>query len=242
MRFVRPEDTERPTWAAYEHGRYLGTFHARTDSDGLCHVQTVAERHTTLDDAVRALRRPPSWRQDRARVAHWARGALNDPALLLIDVQTTGLGRAWAVQIAAMDRTGRTLLNELLNPSHPITHTASRLHGITTSRVTHAPTFAELLPALTGILLGRRCLAYNIRFDHGVLTRELLRHHRDPSVVRAWLEACRWEDAMRPAAVSKGLWSANRKTYRNQRLGGSYDAEAKCHALLRSLQHLASHG
>ncbi|MCX5345810.1 hypothetical protein [Streptomyces atratus] len=59
-------------------------------------------------------------------MAHWARGALNDPALLLIDVQTTGLGRAWAVQIAAMDRTGRTLLNELLNPSHPITHTASR--------------------------------------------------------------------------------------------------------------------
>ncbi|MFD4949518.1 hypothetical protein ACFWNT_45320 [Streptomyces sp. NPDC058409] len=100
----------------------------------------------------------------------------------------------------------------------------------------------HFLPALTGILLGRRCLAYNIRFDHGVLTSELLRHHRDPSMVRAWLEACRWEDAMRPAAVSKGLWSANRRTCRNQRLGGPYDAEVKCHALLRSLQHLAGHG
>lgn len=32
-----------------KNGRYLGTFHARTDSDGLWHVQTVAERHTTLD-------------------------------------------------------------------------------------------------------------------------------------------------------------------------------------------------
>ncbi|WP_326634508.1 MULTISPECIES: hypothetical protein [unclassified Streptomyces] len=62
---------------------------------------------------------------------------------------------------------------------------------------------------------------------------------RDPSAVRAWREACRWEDAMRPVAVSKGLWSVNRSTYRNQRLGGPYDAAAKCRALLENLRHLA---
>ncbi|MFJ2627669.1 exonuclease domain-containing protein [Streptomyces sp. NPDC087532] len=243
MQFVRPSDTERPSWVLYEHGRYLGTLHARPDGDGRWHAQSAAEQYVSLDDAVRVLRRPPSWHQERVLAARWARGVLADPALLVIDVQTAGLGaQAWAVQIAAMDGTGRVVVNELLNPNEPITAAASSLHGITPARVMHAATFSDLLPDLADVLRGRRCVAYKARFDHGVLARELIRHHRCPSTVRAWLGACRWEDAMRPAAVSKGLWLANRSTYRNQRLGGPYDAAAKCRALIESLRHLASLG
>jgi hypothetical protein len=29
VRFVRPCDTDRPAWAAYENARYLGTLHAQ---------------------------------------------------------------------------------------------------------------------------------------------------------------------------------------------------------------------
>ncbi|MFB7211100.1 exonuclease domain-containing protein [Streptomyces sp. NPDC056255] len=227
----------------YEHGRYLGTLHARPDGDGLWHVQSAAEQCASLDDAVRVLRRPTSWHRERELAACWARGALADPALLLVDVQTAGLGaQAWAVQIAAMDCSGRVVVNELLNPNEPITAAASSLHGITPTRVMHAATFSDVLPDLKGVLQGRRCVAYKACFDRGVLARELLRHHRCPSTVRAWLGACRWEDAMRPAAVGKGLWLANRSTYRNQRLGGPYDAAAKCRALLERLGYLASSG
>ncbi|MFJ4585141.1 hypothetical protein [Streptomyces echinatus] len=103
---VRPGDTERPTWAVYQHERYLGTVHARPDGDGLWHVQSAAEQCRNVDDAVRVLRRPSSWPRQRQRVACWARAVLADPALLVIDVQIAGLGpRAWAVQIAAMDGT-----------------------------------------------------------------------------------------------------------------------------------------
>ncbi|MBT2526983.1 3'-5' exonuclease [Streptomyces sp. ISL-99] len=239
VHFVRPVDTERPCWVAYEGGRYLGALHARTDGDGLWHVQTLGEQHAHLDDAVRVLRRPPSWPSARARAARWAENVLNDPDVLLVDVQTTGLGEAWAVQVAAVDGTGRTLLNELLNPLAPIARSASELHGITAAHLTRSPRFADLLPQLSGVVAGRRCVAYNARFDRGVIARELLRHHDDASRVRAWLGRSRWEDAMGPAAVAIGLWSADRLRYRNQRLGGPYDAAGKCRALLRCLHHLA---
>ncbi|MFE7616369.1 exonuclease domain-containing protein [Streptomyces sp. NPDC057496] len=200
VRFVRLSDTERPTWVLYEHGRYLGTLHARPDGDGLWHVQSAAEQCASLDDAVRVLRRPTSWHREREREACWA---LADPALLLVDVQTAGLGaQAWAVQIAAMDGTGRVVVNEVLNPNEPITAAASSLHGITPARVLHTATFSDVLPDLKGVLQGRRCVAYKACFDRGVLARELLRHHRCPSTVRAWLGACRWEDAMRGRFVS----------------------------------------
>ncbi|MFE1764063.1 exonuclease domain-containing protein [Streptomyces angustmyceticus] len=241
VRLVRPSDTERPTWVVYQHERYLGTVHARPDGDGLWHVQSAAEQCRSLDDAVRVLRRPSSWLRQRRQVACWARAVLADPALLVVDVQTAGLGaQAWAVQIAALDGRGRTLVNELLDPHEPITAAASELHGITYSQVANAPRFADLLPELTGVLAGRRCVAYNARFDRGVLTRELLRQHTDVSAVRTWLSRSRWEDAMGLAAVAKGLWSADRSQYRRQRLGGRYDATEKCRALLRHLHHLAS--
>lgn len=240
VRFVRPDDTERPTWAIYENERYLGTLHARPDGDGLWHVQSAAEQWLCLDDAVRVLRRPPSWSHQREQAARWARAVLADPALLVIDVQTAGLDQqAWAVQIAVTDRTGRAVVNELLNPCEPIAATASELHGITSSHVARAPRFADLLPELSGVLAGRRCVAYKVRFDRSVLARELLRHHEDVSSVRVWLGQTRWEDAMGPAAVARGLWSADRLQYRNQRLGGCYDAAEKCRTLLRRLHSLA---
>ncbi|KUL48993.1 hypothetical protein ADL30_34570 [Streptomyces sp. NRRL S-1521] len=52
---------------------------------------------------------------------------LADPALLLVDVPAAGVGwQTWAVQIAVRDGTGRTVVNEILNPGEPITVTASR--------------------------------------------------------------------------------------------------------------------
>ncbi|GLW02522.1 hypothetical protein Slala05_61520 [Streptomyces lavendulae subsp. lavendulae] len=58
VQLVRPIDTDRPSWAAYENARYLGTLHAQIDLDGRWHVQRLNERHLSLDDAIRALRRP----------------------------------------------------------------------------------------------------------------------------------------------------------------------------------------
>ncbi|ALO13671.1 exonuclease [Streptomyces venezuelae] len=173
-------------------------------------------------------------------MGRWARGLLTDPSLLVLDIQTAGLGaQAWAVQIAALDNQGRTLVDELLNPGLSIPAEASRLHGITDAAVARAPSFGDLLPELRGVVKGRRCIAYNARFDKGVMDRELSRLHSSFLPSRAPLEPRRWEDALGPATVARGMWLADRSLYRRQRLGGGYDAAEKCRGLLRRLHELA---
>ncbi|MGG2463810.1 exonuclease domain-containing protein [Streptomyces sp. RGM 3693] len=240
VQLVRPSDTERPTWVAYENTGYLGTVHAQGDTCGTWHVQTVHEDHVRLEDAVRALRRPPTWPQDRHRARHWARACLNDPRLLIIDIQTTGVHNAWALQIGLTDRHGTALVDELVHPHAEVEAAAVALHGISAARTTTSPAFSMLLPELTGFMAGRRCLSYNAAFDRGVLERELWRHYKkDHRQVQAWLQKCTWEDAMRPYAAWKGLWSTRHRTYRYQPLGGVYEAVANCRRLLSTMQHIS---
>ncbi|MEV6383163.1 3'-5' exonuclease [Streptomyces sp. NPDC051773] len=240
VHFVRPVDTDRPSWAAYQHHQYLGTLHAQPDSDSWWHVQSTRERHTHLDDAVRALRRPATWPSERERVRQWVNALLADPRLLVLDVQTTSLATAWAVQIGMTDRHGNTLFDEIINPLADITPAAAALHGITPEHAATAPTFSALLPTITHIVRGRRCLAYNLDFDRGVLERELRRHHHSDAQAQQWLRTCSWEDAMAPCATWTGLWAAHRHAYRYQPLRGPYNAVANCRTLLTTLRQIGS--
>ncbi|MEV6048788.1 3'-5' exonuclease [Streptomyces xanthochromogenes] len=241
---IRPIDTDRPTWGIYPPGRYqsldcLGTLHAR-DTDGLWHVQGTGERHATFADAVRTLRRPPTWPTDRARTVGWARQLLNDPTLLLIDIQTTGLHQPYAAQISALEPDGTLVLEELLNPQADFEPEATSLHGLTQDSTRHAPVFSELLPDLTRLFHGRNLLAYNIRYDHDVIHRELHRHYTDAPAAHAWIKSTHWHDAMRPLAPWTGLWSSRLLAYRYPRLSDLYDATANCRVLLRRLHQAAN--
>ncbi|MCX4403990.1 hypothetical protein OG840_20110 [Streptomyces sp. NBC_01764] len=122
-------------------------------------MDPTAERHAHLDDAVRALRRPASWPREREQVVHWARRLRAEPNLIAVDVETTGLKNAYAVQIAAIARDGTVLLNELANPQGVSTEPdAIALHGITAERAGMADTFGVLLPKLTKVLHGQTVL------------------------------------------------------------------------------------
>jgi DNA polymerase-3 subunit epsilon len=241
---IRPSDTDRPTWCIYAPGSYrpedyLGTLHA-LDTAGLWHVQATGERHASFADAVRALRRPPTWPRERARAAWWARRLLADPALLIIDVQTTGLTNPFAAQIAATDGSGTLILNELLDPQAEFEPEASTLHGLTEESTRNACTFNDLLPVLAELFHGRHLVAYST-FDQAVIARELHRHLSDPVRVRAWLSSSRWHDAIPPISTWTGLWSTRYHAYRHVKLGSHYAAAANCHLLLRRLQQLADH-
>lgn len=240
VEFVKPADTARPVWAVYQDGIYLGTVSAGVEGRGFAwRVQATHETHQSLDDAVRALRRPASWPGERERVARWAAGLLADEAVLFLDVETTGLENAYAVQIAVVDRTGEVLFDEYLSPGLVIEPGAVAVHGITPQRVAKAATFGQLLPRLAGVLHGHSVVAYNAAFDRGVFGRELLRHFGDAGAARAWLERSRWHDAMVPYAVWRGLWSVKRGAYRHQPLGGPHDAVADCRTLIDRLQSMA---
>ncbi|MFG2794020.1 exonuclease domain-containing protein [Streptomyces sp. NPDC048419] len=236
--FVRPGDTDRPTWAVYEDTCYLGTVHAQFDSGRHWHVQSLKEQHLRLDDAVRALRRPATWPADHERVGRWARNVLADPRLVVLDVQTTTLTEPWAVQIGLTDRHGNVLFNEHLNPLADVAPAATALHGITQQRAAAAPPFAAFVPHLAQLMHGRRCLTYNAAFDRRVLERELHRYFRCTTRARAWLGKSTWADAMGPYATWKGLWSARHRSYRCQPLGSSYEAVTNCRLLLTTLEQV----
>ncbi|MFD4976268.1 exonuclease domain-containing protein [Streptomyces sp. NPDC058424] len=152
VQFVQPADTDRPTWVAYEGGTYLGTVSAEPDGGRpLWRVQSTREAHHELADAVRALRRPASWPREREQVSHWARRLLADETLTALDVETTGLQNAFAVQIAAVGRDGSVLFNEYVQPNAVIEPAAVAVHGITPERLASASAFGQLLPALTEV-------------------------------------------------------------------------------------------
>ncbi|MGI5353619.1 exonuclease domain-containing protein [Streptomyces sp. CA-250714] len=239
-RFVRPADTDRHDFAVYDGDDFLGMLY----SDQVLgttgwRLGGTTERHGALDDAVRALRRPRSWPRERAQVSDWARRLLEDESLTAVDVETTGLNEPWAVQIAATDRDGAVLFDAYLDPRAEIEPGAVAVHKITPEKVAGAPTFGELLPALTEALHGRTCVAYNMPFDRECLERELRRHHGSVEAAARWLGGCRWHDAMEPYAVWKGLWSVKRGRYRPQKLGGPHQAVEDCRFLLARVREMA---
>lgn len=155
-------------------------------------------------------------------------------------MESTGLENAYAVQIAAVDRHGTAVFNEYVRPNALIEPAAVAVHKITPERVARAATFGELLPRLTDMLHGRTLVSYKADFDRGVFERELHRHHGDPAAAGQWLARIRWEDAMVPYAVWRGLWSVKRGAYRNQPLGGPHDAVADCQLLLAKLEQMGA--
>lgn len=241
VEFVRPADTERPTWAAYEAGAYLGTVSAEADDGRTAwRVQTTREAHRGLEDVVRALRRPSSWPREREQAVRWARRLLADETLTAVDVQSTGLDDAFAVRIVAVTPGGGVVFDEYVRPEAVIEPAAVAVHRITPERVAQAATFGELLPRLSDLLHGRTLVSHNAGFDIGVFERELARHHGDLAAAGQWLGQVRWQDAMVPYAVWQGLWSVDRGTYRDQPLGGRHDAVADARLLLRRLEEMAA--
>ncbi|NGO75199.1 3'-5' exonuclease [Streptomyces sp. YC504] len=243
--FVRPADTDKPSWCVYDCHGYRGTVHALpgVHEDGqrpLWHVQSLHERHIRLDDAVRALRRPQTWPNHLDATRRWARQQLRDRSLVVLDIQTTGLHHAWAVQIAVMDRDHRILFNERINPLAAVTPGAETLHGLSTRDTLDAPTFGDLLPDLTRTIQGRTCLVYNAAFGREVVTRELLRLNSRSGVTGTRLRSEHWHDVMTRYAVWKGLWAAHRQAYRYQRFGSAYEAGANCRKLLDLVTSMAS--
>lgn len=242
VQFVRPAGTNRPIWAVYAGHRYQGTVSAE-HHDGqapLWRVLTTQEEHASLDNAIRALRRPASWPREHGRVADWARALLTDDSLLVLDVQTTGPDNAQVLQIAAVDPRGALLFDEYVRPDAAIEPAALAGYGITPERFARATSFGELLPALSDVLLSRTLVSYDAGSHRDVLARELIRHHGRSAAAQEWLDRLHWEDAMPPCAVWRGLWSAKHGAYCREPLGGAHDAAANCRLLLAKLEEMGA--
>ena len=116
--------------------------------------------------------------------------------LVCIDLEATGvmLGRDRIVQIATATILPNglvTLWESLVNPEMPIPAETTAVHGITDAMVTSAPTFAQVAPTLSALLLGSDLAGYNVeRFDRRLLGAEYRRVSLpDPTVEARCLDA-----------------------------------------------------
>lgn len=100
-------------------------------------------------------------------------------SLAVIDVETTGVGNSdRVVEIAAvlLDPVSLETIDEfdtLVNPLRDVGPT--RIHGVTASMVSAAPTFEEIAQHLSSLVSGSVLVAHNLSFDQRFLTNELER-------------------------------------------------------------------
>jgi hypothetical protein len=237
-----------------------------------CTPCTEAEERRQAEQRARWEREEQERREADRRAAEdrkrWAAAALDDPDVVVLDTETTGLHTtARIVEIAVLSSGGEVLLDTLLDPGEPIPAEVSELHGITDATVAGAPTFSDVLPTLTALLDGKRCLIYNDVYDLGRLRHELTLHHLDraaldsagqvaaseavPEGLReravaeareqaaAWLDSVHVEDVMIPYSDWVGDWSDYHGNNRWQPLGGGHRAAGDCRAVLDCLRAMA---
>lgn len=126
----------------------------------------------------------------RTRSIVWAQEAIEDPATVFLDTETTGLdGTAEIVDIAVIDLQGRILLDTLVRPVHRIPFGASNIHGIFDHHVAAAPEWAEVHRVLMPVLADRRVVVFNARYDQKMI-------HQCCTQFRLPAPSCTWECAM----------------------------------------------
>lgn len=196
------------------------------------------------EEARREIERREARRREVAELCAWAAAALADPAVVILDTETTGLfDPARIVDIAVTTAAGEVLLDTLVDPGEPIPAEATAIHGITDADVAGAPRFSELVPQLAEVLRGRRVLIYNREFDVDRLRYELGVHHQDDAdpaaAAAAWLVLAKFEDVMVPYSDWYGEWSDYWGNYSWQPLGGGHRALGDCLAVIARLTTMA---
>lgn len=147
---------------------------------------------------------------------------------LFLDTETTGLSEMDEIcEIAIVDLAGQVLVNSLVKPTKPVSHSTTEIHGISNEMVQDAPTFRDLLPELDRILMGRTVLVYNLEFDAGKLARSASANRFEfgpeddkfsPWWMATYFVESTWHCAMELYAAYYGDWNDYHGSYRWQRL------------------------
>ena len=90
-----------------------------------------------------------------------ARNLLQQRPLFLHSKTTGALDLAEVVEIAILDSSGKPLVDELVKPKRHIRPSATEEHGVTDDMVESAPRWAEVLPRVEEILLGKKICVYD---------------------------------------------------------------------------------
>lgn len=104
----------------------------------------------------------------------------HEKQICFLDTETTGLdANAEIIEIAIIDRSGKTLLDTLVKPNASIPAEASAIHGIYDCDVENAPSFAEVFEQVQAIYETHLVLIYNASFDNRIIKQSAAAHGID---------------------------------------------------------------
>jgi DNA polymerase-3 subunit epsilon len=85
---------------------------------------------------------------------------------LFLHSKTTGAAElSEVVEIAILDSSGKPLVDELVKPKRHIRQIATDEHGVTDDMVDSAPRWAEILPKVEELLLGKKVCVYDLESE-----------------------------------------------------------------------------
>jgi DNA polymerase-3 subunit epsilon len=90
-----------------------------------------------------------------------ARNLLQQGPLFLHSKTTGALELSEVVEIAILDSSGMPLVDELVKPKRHIRPNATQEHGVTDDMVETAPRWAEILPRVEEVLVGKKVCVYD---------------------------------------------------------------------------------
>jgi len=153
----------------------------------------------------------------RATAVGWAVETIGRADVVYLDTETTGLGALdELVDIAAIDNSGRVLLNTLIKPRCPIPSGAAAIHGITDWSVRDAPTWSEVYPLFVELIASyRHAIVYNAAFDQRLI-------HQTCSACALVPPSVNWHCAMKRYASFAGV-PGKYGGYRWHQLGQAID-------------------
>ena len=153
------------------------------------------------------------WRNIQKMAAiDWAKNCIyGGDSWVVLDFETTGL-EGEALQIGIVDQGGIVRLDSLICPLKlTIDPGTQATHGISAEMVADAPTFAELYERIMACIAGKRVLAYNAKFDRGILERTC-------GLYNLPVPEAEWDDPMLRYAAYHGEWNSYYHSFRWQRL------------------------
>ena len=166
--------------------------------------------------------------QNKKLASQWAAKMLGSN-MIMLDTETTGLNEDdEVIEIAAIDRNGKVLMNTLVKPLKPIPDEIAKINHITNEKVANARPLPEVLKELQGLLKGKILITYNLDFDLRVLRQSAAKYH-----LKLDFETVSQECAMRQYAQWYGQYNKAKKAYYWQKLiAADHSALVDCYAAL----------
>jgi DNA polymerase III epsilon subunit-like protein len=206
--------------------------------------------------------RHQDWLYERKKLAAMqASEILKFPDLVIWDSETIGLAYgSEIVHLAAIDRKGKVLFDQIIDPQIPIPEEASKIHGLQDTNVIGEPSFTEILFYLRKALHLKSWCVFNLQFDFYRILSPLQERFAAPYYIEPKVLPDKPNELQRAAfclmelyATFYGSWSEQHQSFtwqslqhaceqQNIKIGTplpAHNALGDCQKSLALLKHLA---